>query len=67
VREEVLELLVELGRERLVVGEDERRPIELGDDVGRGECFAGAGDAEEDLAFLARAGKPATSFSIACG
>ena len=54
MRKEALELLVELGGERLVVREDERRLAELGDDVGGGEGLAGAGDAEQRLAILAR-------------
>ena len=53
VREEALELLVELGGERLVVGEDERRLAERGDDVGGGERLAGAGGAEQHLEVLA--------------
>ena len=51
---EVLELLVELRRQGLVVAEDERRPVDVLDDLGDGEGLAGAGDAEEDL--VARAG-----------
>ena len=53
VREEALELLVELGRQRLVVRQDERRLAELSDDVARGEGLAGAGGAEQRLAGLA--------------
>ena len=66
VREEALELLVELGRERLVVREHQRRLAELGDDVGRGERLAGAGGAQQHLATLA-VRKPSTSLSMACG
>jgi hypothetical protein len=47
--EELLELAVELGRERLVVRDDERRPLHLGDDVGHGEGLARPGDPEEHL------------------
>ena len=55
VREEAFELLVELGREGFVVGEDEGRPADARDDVGGGEGLAGTGDAEEGLFGLARA------------
>ena len=51
--EELLELVVELGGERLVVGQDERGPVGLLDDLGHGEGFAGAGDAEQHLVLLA--------------
>ena len=49
-REEAAELLVELGGQRLVVRQDQRRLAELGDDVGRGEGLAGAGGAQQRLA-----------------
>ena len=52
VGKEAAKLLVELGGERLVVRQDERRLAELGDDVGGGEGFAAAGDADQDLAIL---------------
>jgi len=45
--------VVELGGERLIVGEDERGAVLLGDDGGHGEGLAGAGDAEEHLVFVA--------------
>ena len=66
VREERLELLVELGGERLVVREHERRLVELRDDVRGGERLARAGHAEQGLA-ARPSRKPATSFSMACG
>ena len=53
VGEELLELVVELGGQGLVVGEDEGRAVELLDDLGHGEGFAGAGDAEQDLVLVA--------------
>ena len=56
VREQLLELAVELGGEGLVVGHDQRRPAELGDDVGHREGLARAGDAEQDLGRVAAAG-----------
>ena len=49
VREELLELAVELGRQGLVGGEHQGRPAGPGDDVGHGEGLAGAGHAEQDL------------------
>ena len=53
VGEEVAELGAELRGEGLVVGEDEGRPVELGDDVGHGERLARAGDAEQRLGAVA--------------
>ena len=47
--EELLELGAELGRQRLVVGHDQRRPLDLLDHVGHREGLAGAGDAEQRL------------------
>ncbi len=47
--EERAELREELRREGLVVGHDERRPVERGDDVRHREGLAGARDAEEGL------------------
>ena len=55
VGEELLELVEELRGERLVMGEDERGAVELGDDLGHGEGLAGAGDAEQHLIFFAGA------------
>ena len=49
VREEVLELGVELRGERLVVRHHQRRPTVLGDDVGHGERLARASDAHQGL------------------
>ncbi len=54
VREEPLHLAVELGGERLVGGEDERRALRLLDHLGHGEGLARSGDAEQDLVALAR-------------
>ena len=51
--EEGFELVVELGGEGLVVREDEGGALDLLDDLGHGEGFAGAGDAEQDLILLA--------------
>ena len=49
MREEVLELAIELGGQGLVGGEDEGRAAGLGDDLGGGKRLARAGDAEQDL------------------
>ena len=53
VREEALELAVELGGQGLVVGEDQGRPLGRLDDLGHGEGLAGAGDAQQHLVPLA--------------
>ena len=52
VREEALELAVELGGERLVRREDEGRALRRLDHLGHGEGLARAGDAEEHLVAL---------------
>ena len=52
LREEPLELLVELRGERLVVREDERGAVERLDDLRHRERLPRAGDAEEDLVLL---------------
>ena len=49
LREQGAELAVELGGQRLVVGEDERGAVGAGDDVGHGERLARTRDAEQDL------------------
>jgi hypothetical protein len=49
VREELAELAVELGGKRLVVRQDQRRPLHLGDDVGDGEGLAAACHPEQGL------------------
>ena len=51
--EEALELTVELGRERLVGCEDDRRALGGLDHLGGGEGLAGAGGAEQHLVLLA--------------
>jgi hypothetical protein len=45
--------VVELRGEGLVVREDERGALDLLNDGGHGEGFAGAGDAEQDLVLFA--------------
>src|SRR5215207_5524387 len=52
VREEALELSVELRRERLVRREDQRRALRVLDHLRHGESLAGPGDAEEHLVAL---------------
>ena len=52
VGEELFELVVKLGGEGLVVREDERGALRLLDNLGHGESFAGAGDAEQHLIFF---------------
>ena len=47
VRHELAELVGQLGRERLVVRQHERRPLHLLDQPGRGGRLAGAGRAEQ--------------------
>jgi hypothetical protein len=49
VGEEGFEFGVELGGEGFVVGDDEGGALDVADDVGHGEGFAGTGDAEESL------------------
>ncbi len=53
LREEVLELVIELGGERLVVRQDQRRPIQLLDDLGHREGLAGSGNAKQNLVLFA--------------
>ncbi len=52
VREELPELPGQLGRERLVRGDDERRPLGLLDRPGDGRALPGPGDAEQCLVAL---------------
>ena len=49
VREERLQLAAQLGRERLVVRDDERRHLHLLNDRGHGERLAAARNAQQDL------------------
>ena len=49
VGEELLELAVELGRQGLVGGDDQGRPVHRGNDVGHGKGLAGTGDPEQHL------------------
>ena len=53
VREEFLELAIELRGQRLVGGEDQRRALRLLDHLGHGEGLARAGDAEQHLGAVA--------------
>ena len=52
VREELAELVAELGRQGLVVGDHQRRPLHRGDRRRHREGLAGAGGAEQGLEAL---------------
>ncbi len=67
VREELAELGVELRGERLVVGEDQRRPVDLLDRPGEGRRLARAGCTRGGSGAGRRASRPSTSCSIAAG
>lgn len=54
VREEALELGIELGCQRFVVGEHQHRPVLRGDDVRHGEGLAAAGHAQQALVTVPR-------------
>ncbi len=54
VREEALELAIELGGQRLVGREHQRRALRRLDHLGHGEGLARAGDAEQHLVALMR-------------
>ena len=58
VRQELAELVAELGGQRLVVGDDQRGLLHPLDDVGHGEGLAGAGDAEQRLVAVAAERRP---------
>ena len=49
MREKLLELVIELRRERFVVRQHQRRAVRLFDELGHGERLAGAGHAEQNL------------------
>jgi hypothetical protein len=66
VREKLLELPVELGRQGLVGGQDQGGQVHLGDDVGHGKGLAGAGDPQEHLVGMS-ALTPWTSLRMAWG
>jgi len=55
LREEALELRVELGRQCLVVADDEHRPLAPRDDVRHGEGLARTGNPDERLVPVSRA------------
>jgi len=56
VGEEFAQLLAQLRRESLIVGNDQRRPLHFGNDVRHGERLAGTGGAEQHLMHQAVAG-----------
>ena len=49
LRKKLPELLAKLGRQRLVVGQHQGRPLDLFDDLGHGVGLAAAGDAQQHL------------------
>ncbi len=49
LREEFFEFAAELGRQGLVMGNDQGGPLHLGDDIGNGKGLAGAGNAKQGL------------------
>jgi hypothetical protein len=53
-REELAELVAELGGKRLVVGDHQRRPLDLLDSEGHGGRLARARDAEQGLEAVSR-------------
>ncbi len=60
VREERLELVIKLRRQRLVVRQDQRGTIDLLDDLGHREGLARAGDAQQHLVLVAIEDRPAS-------
>ena len=48
-REKLAEFRAQLRSQRLVVREDQRGPVDVGDDIRHGERLAGTGHAEQDL------------------
>ena len=54
LREELAELGVQLGGQRLVVGQHQRRPVHLGDDRSQTERLARPGRSEQDLMMQSR-------------
>ena len=63
MREKFPELRTKLGGERLVVGQNQRRLLHLGFDVGHRKCLAGANHPKQSLPFF----PPSTSFAMASG
>ena len=53
MREKALELVIELRRQCLIVGHDQRRPIGLLNDLRHGEGLARTGDSQQDLMLFA--------------
>jgi len=49
LRKKFAELVIELGGQRLVGGQHQRRTAATGDDIGHGEGLAGAGHTQQDL------------------
>ena len=53
LRKEIAKFVEELRGQRFVVRQHQGRAVHGGNDLGHGEGFAGAGDAEQDLVFVA--------------
>ena len=51
VGEKLLKLRAQLGRQGLVVGQHQRRPLHRLDNLGHGKGLAGAGDPQQNLLF----------------
>ena len=67
VREELLELAVELGGQRLVVRHHQRRAVDSLDDLGHDVGLAGAGRAQKRLVSIVLACRPSRSMAMASG
>ena len=52
IGEELLELPIELRRQILIVGDDQRRLVQLLYHICHGKCLTRSGDAEEGLALV---------------
>ena len=63
--EELLELAVELGCERLVVGHDQRRAVHIADHICHGECLSRTGDTQQRLVAVPRSQRPAQALDRA--
>lgn len=55
VREKIFEFFVQLRGKRFIVGNNQRGLLEARDNIGHGECLAGARDAQKRLVCHARA------------
>ena len=53
IREKFLKFSVELGRQRLVAGQNQRRLIQSPDHIGHCKCLVGAGNTEQGFKLVA--------------